>query len=64
MAKKRINLYIDEQTWLEFRMWCLKTGVSASEVLEGRMLEILGKPNDGPLIWDEKDEPEGSSSQR
>ncbi|GEM_PF-3912814 len=42
MKKAKVTLSIDEETWKEFRIYCIKNNSNASEILNDLMASILG----------------------
>lgn len=46
VAMKKINLYVDEQVWRNFRSACIQHGQSASQVIERLMREQLERWKD------------------
>lgn len=43
MAKTKVTLSIDEDTWKEFRIFCIKNNTNASEILNDIMASMTGK---------------------
>ncbi len=45
--KQHVNLFLDAETWRQFRSWCVLRGTSASAVVQGLMQEHVRGQRDG-----------------